>query len=196
WTAGSRWITTGDQITVEFQNLTITRLLDSKKIIFNGTHLYTNETGGSLLSLISNNATPISHTITSSNMSITFDDGSQRTWSFARLRTFSYNNGLVINESGIHTNDTLTNISEWGTNRYGNTFTAQIRTPLTVMASCGWKVTSGMYVLTNNSGVLTLTFGLDVNGTPVTGCALDELYYLKLAWAGSGGATYSITLPY
>jgi hypothetical protein len=196
WAAGSRWITANDQITVQFQNLAIKRLLDNKSITFNGTHTYTNVSGGSLLSLTSNAATPIQHTITSSNMSITFDDGSQRTWSFARERTFSYNNGLVISESGNHTNDTLTNISEWGTNRFGNPFTAQIRTPLTVKASCGWQVTSGIYVLTNNSGVLTLTFGLNVDGTPATGCALDDLYYLQLNWAGSGGNTYSILLPY
>lgn len=197
WTAGTRWITAGDQITVQFQNLTITRLFDNKKIIFNGTHTYTNVSGGSLLSLTSNNATPITHTITSSNMSITFDDGSQRTWNFARGRTFSYNNGIVITEVGLHTTDSLKNISEWGTNRFGNPFTAQITSPLTVMASCGWQVTAGVYVLTNNSGVLTLTFGLDVNGIAVTnGCALGDLYYLRLNWAGSAGSTYSITLPY
>lgn len=194
WQAGAHWTTAGTQVTVQFQNLKITRLLDNKSIIFNGTHTYTNVSGGSLTSLTSNSASPITHTITSDNMTITFDDGSQRSWSFARVRVFSYNNGLVIAESGNHTSGSMQNISEWGTNRYGNPFTAQIPTPLTVTQSCGWQVTSGVYILTNNAGTLTLTFGLDSAGQPTTGCAL--LYYFTLNWAASGGKDYTFTLPY
>lgn len=197
WVAGTHWTTAGDQITVQFQNLAITRLIDKKAITFNGTHTYTNVSGGSLLSLTSNSASPITHTISSSNMSITFDDGSQRTWSIARQRVFSYNNGLVIAESGTHTNGSMTNISEWGTNRFGNSFTAQITSPLTAMVCSGaLQVTSGIYMLTNDAGVLTLTFGLDGSGNALSGCSATGVYYLKLVWAGSGGKTYSITLPY
>jgi hypothetical protein len=197
WQAGSRWTTAGDVVTVQFQNLKILRILDNKAITFNGTHTYTNVTGGSLMSLYTNNATPITHTITSSNMSITFDDGSQRTWSFARQRTFSYNNGPMIQETGFHTSGSLTNISEWGTNRFGNSFTAQITTPLTAQdCNNSFQITSGVYVLTNNSGVFTLTFGLDANGNPISGCSLTNVYYLELVWAGASGKSYSIALPY
>lgn len=197
WIPGTRWAAAGDQITVEFQKLAITRLLDNKTITFNGTHTYTNVSGGSLLSLLLTKTGQITHTITSSNMSITFDDGSQRTWSFARQRVFSYSNGLVITESGFHTSGSMTDISEWGTNRFGNSFTAQITTPLTAMV-CNYslQVTTGVYVLTNNSGVLTLTLGLDANGNPISGCSVTGVYYLELVWAGAGGKTYSIGLPY
>jgi hypothetical protein len=196
WQAGSHWTTAGDQVTVQFNNLKITRLFDQKSISFNGTHTYTNVSGGSLLSLTSNNATPITHTITSSNMSITFDDGSQRTWNFARQRVFSYNNGLVITESGTHTSGSIQGISEWGSNRYGNTFTAQIPEPLVVMSSCSWQVTAGTYILTNSAGVLTLSFGLDATGKP-TGCPIaGSFYYFELVWAGTGGKTYTYILPY
>ena len=197
WIAGTRFSTQGDSVTVQFENLAITRLLDKKTITFNGTHIYKNVSGGSLISLALGGVTQITHTITSSNMSITFDDGSQRTWSFARQRVFTYaNGGLVIAESGFHTNGTMTNISEWGTNRYGNSFTAQITSPLTVMSSCSLQVTSGVYVLTNNSGVLTLTFGLNAAGS-ATGCPVaGSFYYVQLVWAGSGGKTYTFVLPY
>lgn len=196
WQAGSHWTTAGDQVTVRFDKLAITRLLDNKTITFDGTHTYTDVSGGSLLSLTSNSASPITHTITSTNMSITFDDGSQRTWSFARQRVFSYNNGLVITESGTHTDGSLQGISEWGTNRYGNTFTAQITSPLVVTSSCSWQVTTGTYVLTNNAGVLTVAFGLDSAGQP-TGCPIaGSFYYFQLVWAGSGGKTYTYILPY
>lgn len=196
WQAGSHWITAGDQVTVKFNHLAITRLLDKKAVTFNGMHTYTNVSGGSLLSLYNNNAAPITHSITSSDMSITFDDGSQRTWNFARQRVFSYNNGLVITESGTHTDGSTKNISEWGTNRFGNSFAAQIATPLVVMSSCSWQVTSGTYMLTNSAGTLTLTFGLDAAGQP-TGCPIaGGFYYLQLVWTGSGGKTYTYTLPY
>lgn len=197
WAAGTRWTTAGDQITVQLQNLKIVRILDNKAITFNGTHTYTNVTGGSLLTLLLTHGTPITHSITSSNMSVTFDDGSQRTWSFARERVYSYSNGLVITESGTHTSGSMTNISEWGTNRFGNPFTAQIATPLTAMVcNNALQVTAGVYVLTNNAGVFTLTLGLDASGNAISGCSVNGIYYFQLVWAGTGGKTYSITLPY
>ncbi|HEV2479188.1 MAG TPA: hypothetical protein VGS79_05980 [Puia sp.] len=196
WKAGTHWTTAGDSVTVQFENLAITRLRDNKAITFNGTHIYTNVSGGSLLGLALGQTTQITHTITSNNMSITFDDGSQRTWSFARQRVFTYNGGLVITESGFHTSGTMTDISEWGTNRFGNSFTAQITTPIVVASSCSWQASAGVYVLTNNAGVLTLTFGLNSAGQ-ATGCPISpSVYYFQLVWAGSGGKTYSITLPY
>lgn len=196
WQAGTHWTTAGDSVTVQFENLAITRLRDNKTITFNGTHIYTNVSGGSLLGLALGQPTQITHTITSNNMSITFDDGSQRTWSFARQRVFTYNGGLVITESGFHTDGTMTNISEWGTNRYGNSFTAQIATPIVVSSSCSWQASAGVYVLTNNAGVLTLTFGLNSAGQ-ATGCPVSpSVYYFQLVWAGSGGKTYTFVLPY
>jgi hypothetical protein len=196
WIAGTRWVTQGDSVTVQFNNVAITRLSDMKTITFNGTHVYKNVSGGSLLSLTSNSATPITHTITSSNMSITFDNGTQRTWSVARKRVFSFNNGLVISETGTYTNGTLQNISEWGTTRLGNSFTAQITEPLVIMSSCGLQLTSGTHVLTLVGGTLTLTYGLNVSGQ-ATGCPIaGSTYYFQLVWAGAGGKTYTFILPY
>jgi hypothetical protein len=195
--AGVQWRDANAVVTVKFNNLKITRLLDNKSIIFNGTHTYTNVSGGSLWSLTNNNATPITHTITSSDMSITFDNGTQRTWSFARQRVYSYNNGLVISESGTHADGSVTNISEWGTNRFGNSFEAQITQPLVVAQSCFWQVVSGTYVLTNSAGSLTLTFGLNAGGGVMASCPVNGgTYYWQLVWAGAGGKTYTLILPY
>ncbi|HRF19588.1 MAG TPA: hypothetical protein PK977_15540, partial [Chitinophagaceae bacterium] len=68
----------------------------------------------------------ITHTITSSNMSVTFDDNTQRTWQVARQRVFTYNNGVVITVTGMHAANGITGIAEWGTNRFGNFFTTSI----------------------------------------------------------------------
>ena len=194
---GVKWSSVGAVVTVSFNSLVITRLADNKTISFNGTHTYTNVSGGSLVTLTSSSATPITHTITSSNMSITFDNGTTRTWSVARQRVFSYSGGIVITETGTNSQGNLQGVSEWGTNRFGNSFTAQIASPLVVSGSCGFQLTSGTHILTTVGGVLTLTYGLNASGAVASSCpALGSFYYFQLVWAGAGGKTYTFVLPY
>ena len=193
---GTRWSTAGATVTVNFNNLKIVRVLDGKAITLNGTHTYTNVSGGSILSLNANSTTPIVHTITSDNMSITFDNGSQRTWSIARQRSFSYSGGIVITETGLHTIGSTTGISEWGTNRFGNSFQTQISQALVVAQSCSWQLTGGQVVVTNAAGSTTVTFGLNSTGQS-TSCPISSgTYYFELVWAGNGGKTYTFILPY
>jgi hypothetical protein len=196
WSKGAVWTTAGTSFTVTFNNLKITRLLDGKSITLNGTHTYTNVSGGSLASLNANTSTQIVHTITSDNMSITFDNGAQRTWSFARKRTYSYNSGLVIATSGTHTDGSTTGISEWGTNRFGNTFTVQVIQPLTISQSCAWQLTSGEAALVNAQGTTDITVGLNAQGQAISCPIGSGVYYFQLSWTGKAGKTYSIILPY
>lgn len=195
--AGVYWRNAGAQVTVNF-NLTITRVTDNKSITLTGTHLYTNVTGGNLASLSVSNPGPIIHTVTSSNMAITFDNGAQRTWNVARSRAYSYNSGLVVTLSGTHTDSSssTTNISEWGINRFGNSFTAAITQPLVVAQSCSWQLISGQQTLKNAAGNTTITFGLDVNGA-ATGCPIQGgTYYFKLVYTSNANKTYTLILPY
>jgi hypothetical protein len=193
---GVQWRDQGAQVTVTFTNFVVTRILDNKTITFNGTHTYTNVSGGSLSSLNANSTTTITHTLTSSNMSITFDDGTQRTWNIARQRVFSYNSGIVVTETGMQTQGTLSGISEWGVNRYGNTFTAQIAQALVVSQSCSWQTTSGEAILTNSAGSIALTFGLNSTGQATSCPIAPALFYYQLVWSGAGGKTYTFILPY
>jgi hypothetical protein len=197
WAKGVAWHTAGAVVTVNFDSLKITRLGDGKSITLNGTHTYTNVSGGSLLSLTSNSASPITHTIMSTNMSVTFDNGTQRTWSVARQRIYGYNNGLVITTSGLHTSGSIQGISEWGTNRFGNSFTTQIVTPMVIsLCNSTFQVTSGAVGLTNAAGSTMITFGLDSTGA-ATGCPVGSAsYYFKLVWTGAAGKTYTFVLPY
>ena len=156
--AGKRWRDAGTQVTVTF-NLTITRVSDGKSIKLSGSHIYTDVTGGNIFALSTNNPGPIVHTVTSSNMAITFDNGAQRTWNVARSRSYSYSSGLVVALSGTHTDGSTTGISEWGTNRFGNSFTAAITQPLIVQQSCSWQLTSGQVMLDNAAGNTAITFG-------------------------------------
>ena len=192
--AGVRWRDKGAQVTVTF-NLTITRLTDSKSIKLTGSHLYTNVTGGNVVSLTPSSQ-PIVHTVTSDNMAITFDNGTQRTWHVARQRTYTNLNGFAVALSGTHTDGATSGISEWGTNRFGNIFTTVINQPLTVQAGCGWQLTSGQFTLNNAAGSTSITFGLDVNGN-ATGCPVaGTTYYFKLAYTSNQNKTYTFILPY
>ena len=196
---GVHWSDAGAVVTVSFNNLAIIRLSDNKTITLNGTHTYTNVSGGSLASINSNNSDSVIHTITSSNMSITFDNGTTRTWSVARKRVFMYNGpgDLIIIQYGTHTDGTLQGISEWGTDRYGNSFTAQITYPLWITEGCGWQLSEGRYVLTNAAGVTTVTFGLTSTGQVANSCPVaGSFYYLQLQWEGVRSNAYSVLLPY
>jgi hypothetical protein len=198
WPEGQLWSTAGAVVTVQFDSLTITKVSNGKKTILNGTHTYTNVSGGSLASLAINQGGSITHTITSSNMSITFDNGSQRTWSVDRQRVFTYNGGYIITTTGLHTADSLTGISEWGLDRFGNAFTVDILQPRVISQACSWQMTSGEVALTNAGGVTTITYGLTSTGAAATGCPVgSSTYYFQLSWSSAAsGKTYTVILPY
>lgn len=197
WAAGSHWRDKGATVTVQIKSLKITRVRDGKSVTINGTHLYTNVSGGSLADLPK--AGSITHTITSDDMSITFDNGSARSWHVARQRVYTYsdNTGITITTSGLHTDGSTSGISEWGTNRFGNSFEIAIapNNPIVISSSCNFRITSGSVSTIRPAVTTTLTFGLDKDGNP-TGCPGDGYYYFKLVWEGSGGKTYTFILPY
>lgn len=191
---GVRWKNPGAQLTVTFQNLKITRLSDNKSITINGTQTYTNVSGGLLVNLPT--AGPITHTITSSNMSVTFDNGSQRTWQVARQRVFTFNAGVVtITVTGTHTEGTTSGIAEWGTNRFGHTFTTAITLPLTFKSDCNFRLGGGKVTHATPFFSANATFGLDASGN-ATGCPGAGSYYMKVEWTGPNGNTHTSLLPY
>lgn len=191
----SRWKDAGAVLTENIQNLKITRLSDNKSITINGTRTITNISGGRIRDLVLGTASSITHTIGSSNMSLTFDDGSQRTWQVAKKRVFTYaNSNLVITTTGTGVDGTITGVSEWGNNRYGNAFVTAITQPMVVRGDCSFRLTSGQ--VTHNKMVATnvVTFGLDANGN-ATGCPTGN-YYLKLVWTGINGVIRTVIAPY
>ncbi len=188
-----RWKNAGAVITVKYNNLKITRLLDNKSITINGTHTITNVSGGLLYNLA--NLPSITHTITSSNMSITFDDGSQRTWSVARQRVFTYNNGIVITTTGTHTEGAETGIEEWGTTRFGGAFTNSIKEPIVIRQDCSFRIVSGTFKHVSPLATTTVVFGLNSAGN-ATSCPGTGSYYFKATWTGIGGKTVTVILPY
>jgi hypothetical protein len=190
---GIRWRNAGAVLNVSFQNFKITRLSDNKSITINGTQSYTNVSGGLLINLPS--LTTITHTITSNNMSVTFDNGSQRNWQVARRRVFTYNNGIVITTTGTHADGAATGIAEWGTNRFGHAFTTAITQPLIIRQDCNFRLTNGKVTHVTSLFNAAVTFGLNAAGAPAT-CPGTGSYYMKIEWTGPGGVPHIVILPY
>lgn len=190
----TRWKDAGAVVTVTFQNLKVKRLSDNKSITLNGAQAFTNVSGGLLFQLP--NRQSITHTTTSSNMAITFDDNTQRTWNIARKRVFtlSANNKLVMTVHGIGTNGNVTNAAEWGVNRFAHPFTTSITQPLVVREDCNFRLTEGE-IKHQGFATATATFGLNAAGAP-TSCPGANPYYYKLVWTGPNGNSVSAVLPY
>ena len=191
--AGTRWKNAGAAITMSFQNLKITRLSDNKSITINGNAVMTNVSGGIMINLPQ--LQTITHTVTSSGITVTFDNNTQRNWQVSRNRVFAWvNNGIVITETGTHTEGTNTRIAEWGTNRFGNAFTSSILEPIVIRSDCNFRIVSGKVEHARPEITASVTFGLDVTGN-ATSCPTGT-YYLKAIWTGPNGNSLSIILPY
>jgi hypothetical protein len=189
---GTHWKDKGAVVTVNIANLRITRLRDKKTIIINGTYAFTNVTGGLLRDLASLGT--ITHTVTADNLSVQFADSATRTWSVAKQRVFTYNNGVVITTTGTHSDGANNNVAVWGVTRYGNTFETLITQPMVISQDCDWRLTSGATETIRKAVTLDLTYGLDSSGNP-TSCPGTGDYYYKAVWT-IGGKTYTFIAPY
>ena len=191
---GSHWKDAGASVELTFNNLKITRVTDNKSITINGTITYTNPTGGLLINLPVLGT--VTHTLSSENMSVTFDDNTSRTWHMAEQRTFTFDNsGVIISIAGTHTDGNNTGIAEWGTNRLGHTFTSSTVEPLVIRQDCSFRIVSGEIKHQTQALTATATFGLDASGNP-TSCPGSGHYYFKVVWTGPGGNSLTIIMPY
>ncbi|MFM2359375.1 MAG: hypothetical protein RLY16_1368 [Bacteroidota bacterium] len=189
---GFRWNQPNAQYSVAYQNLKITRVLDNKSITINGEKTIKNVTGGRLRNLATS-GTSVVHEITSSGMSITFDNGTVRSWQLARRRTFSYNNGIVTTVEGIAPQGG--GVAEWGTTRFGAEFTNSITQPLVFKQSCNFRLVSGQTTHVRGGRSSVVTFGLDASGNPITDCPSGPFYY-KLVYTGLNGNSITVIAPY
>ena len=177
-----KWGTAGAQLEVKFVNFKVTRNIDGKSIVINGTRTITNVSGGLLKNLASLDS--IEHKIDDTNMSVTFDNGAQRTWETHFTRVFTYSNGIVISTTGSIT----------GKNRFNDDFSCTILKPLVITQSCDFRLVSGEAAHTGPKVNTDVTFGLDVIGNPINSCPL--VFYFKVVWTGPNGNTFSAILPY
>jgi archaellum component FlaF (FlaF/FlaG flagellin family) len=192
---GVKWSDQGAHLTLTFENLKITRVSDNKSITINGTQTYTNVSGGLLINLLTLGT--VTHSITSSDMSITFDDGTQRTWSVAKQRVYTFSGANIsITVSGSHSEGNITNIAEWGTNRLGHEFTSATVQPVVIRSDCDFRIVSGEIQHTLPHVTADATFGLDSSGNPTSCPGASGHYYFKIVFTGSGGNSVTLIMPY
>ena len=190
---GMYWKDAGAVMTLSYQNLKVTRMRDNKSITINGSHTITNVSGGRLIELATRAS--LVHDINSAGMTIKFTDSTSRSWQVARRRTYTYNNGIVVTLTGTHTDGNQSGIAEWGTNRFGKTFTTSITQPVVVRQDCNFRITAGEIVHTQPLISATVTYGLDVNGNP-TVCPGTGSYYSRITWVADNGRSLHYIFPY
>ena len=188
-----RWKEAGAQLSITYNNFSITRVSDTKTIVLNGTKTVTNVTGGELKNLPTLKA--ITHNITSSDLSITFSDGTKRSWQIVKQRVFTFNNGVVISTQGMHTDGTTNNIAEWGINRLGETFSTQIVEPVVLRQDCDFRIVSGKIAYTKLERPVTITYGLNAAGVATT-CPGTGHYYYKIEWTTIKNIAHSVIHSY
>jgi hypothetical protein len=194
-TAGEKWRDAGSVVTVTFTNYKVTRLADNRSVVLNGVKTLTNLSGGNrkLVALTANAELVVG---VAGNLNLTFDDGSVRTWQISRKRTYrNLGNGkFEIRIEGTGSAENYTNLSAWGTTRFGGAFYTQITEPIVVNNTCGFgKPVSGLKVHHRPVRTITALFGTDQDGVAVTtGCPFGY----KLTWEKATGNTKSEVIAY
>ena len=137
---GARWKNAGATLKIAYSNLVVTNILSGASYTFNGANYITNVTGGLAYQVMNGTvAGTVVHKHVADNLTMTFANGQQRTWSVRRTRTFTGSGPLSVRTITL-TGDTMingqNNVEIWGTNNNGDAFTSSLIAPI---------VTGGIY---------------------------------------------------
>ncbi len=188
------WHTAGAILSITFSNYKVTNVGTGKSITFNGTHVITNVNGGTIAGITTN---MIIHKIRG-NVSITFDDGTVRSWSVARKRSYYLTSGAYTESlTGDTTVNTYSNVTMWGINRAGENFYVSTPSPVVdyfANSSCLFKPISGQRIF-YLSHTITATYGVDANGNAETTAGTCPYGY-KLNWTNASGTAKQAIVSY
>jgi hypothetical protein len=173
YTSGTRWKDMGAVLDISLNALKITNTITGATYQYDGLHHITNVSGRLAWRILAGlDAGTVVHRHTATGATITFSDGSQRTWNVNRLRTYTNAGGVIsMGLSSDNTIDGLRNVDAWGTTRKGESFHNQILDPIVFNNSCGnyRQPKSGEDKISVATRSLDVLLGTDQNGTPVTG---------------------------
>ncbi|HXL54931.1 MAG TPA: hypothetical protein VN958_01655, partial [Chitinophagaceae bacterium] len=184
---GNSWIDAGAILKINFESVKITYM--GKSVIYNGTVYITNVSRGlpyrpgsdSTIHKVRVNAT------------VTFDDNSILTWWAARKNVYIKNNKTFTSYGDTLVNGETCTIG--GINRYNTNFLVKAPQPVVSNLTCGfYKPVSGIRVFASDNRNVTITFGIDENGSPVSSgtCA----YGYKVEWPRWNGETGIAIISY
>lgn len=191
-TSGNRWKDQNSVLLLTFSNYKVTFVTTNQMYTYNGTKTIKNLSGG-LIRNLSNSQQMVDHKVRG-NMTVTFDDGTQRNWWVARRNVYDFNGGDFRLTSGGDTIIDSVAVAMGGVNRLGQDFINQAPTPIVVLQSCGWaRPVDGIRIHKYGSRVVTVRFGVDQTGNPAGGsCA----YGYKVEWVRLNGATGTAVIAY
>lgn len=187
----AKWREAGATLTVTINNVVVTDEITGATYTIAGTHTITNENGGLVWDVLNGNSNGPVARRHQGNTQITFADNSTRTWTFDRTRTWSSVNGLVNVALSSEATD---GIDVSGTNRYGETFTDKITTPIQAdNQHCDnlirWRPYAGATLHSIKNRTVSILYGTDANGTSVgtsTYCpALSDSYGYYITYSNT-----------
>ena len=186
YVSGKRWKDAGCVLKVDYLAYKVTRASDNKSLKFDGTHYVTNISGGTWWDLFIATQPNLSHSVTGTDLLVTFEDGATATCNINRRITYVWANLiLTCTGEGIGSSNGLNNLENYGTTRDGDQFTSQVTTPVVWNTTCGaWAPVTGEVRIKVDSREFELvcTFGVNSSGVPVTVGANQCPYGLKLYW--------------
>jgi ribosomal protein L24E len=162
---GGKWSDAGAKITLAFVNYKVTRVSDGKSIVLNGYKSIVNSSGG-LIRQLTALSDPVEHSIRA-NVSIEFEDGTNRSWRVARKRSVSKSGGYYqVQLNGDTSVSGYKLVTAWGTTRRGSVFYITTEAPTTFTSQCFRKIKSGELKVYTIYRTFAITFGVDADGNP------------------------------
>lgn len=181
-----KWKNAGAEIQVDYIGYKVTRTSDGKSVELNGTQVLKNNTGGTWLDLFLHTQSSLSHQVTGTNLSVSFDGSSTATYNIHRKFTYTLpNNILTCTGEGIGSDNGINNLENYGTTRQGDAFTSEVKTPIVWNWTCGWwaPIQGEVNIKVDKKYFdLNCLFGVDVNGNAVTVGANQCPYGFKVEW--------------
>ena len=191
-----RFSTAGAVATLTFTDYKVTYVSNNKSIKLNGTHTIKNVNQGGWLALIFAN-TPIVHKV-KANVEVEYGDGTECTWNAKKIRTISHTNGVVkVSVEGDTVIGGHSNTAFWGVNRFGDNYTIDVEEPFSYdwanpTTNCVFKPLTGKINFRWSTYLLTLTYGVNSDGTTATTCPFGY----KFNWNDVNNLPQEIILPY
>ncbi len=199
-TSGIPWRDANSVLNITFNNLKVTDPVTLQSYTLNGTHTLTKETAGLAWQVLYGIA-PANTTVVrrnQGNLTVTFPDNSQRSWTVDRTRSWSNVGGPI---TVTVSSEAAGGVDVTGTNRYGLAFSNTIVTPIAAnnQSGCTWRPYNGETVHTSVRRTTTVQYGCDRTGTHIgtaSSCGNGNGYGVFISYTKANGNSGTIFNPY
>ena len=126
-------------------------------------------------------------------MSITFPNGAVRTWTVNRSRSWTSSADNHTFTVGVSSIDGTNNVTETGTNRFGDQFTNSITSPIMANNNCAYRPYTGEFHHQLASRMSTVLFGTDPSGVQqnsATNCGSFGTYGYYITYTNSNATRH------